>query len=76
MGWDVRSGPCPTCRGWSCMSCVRGAGHEACALDCPDCDDFRNQPQQPWDDYGGMPPDLGLDVFVGLSVRALTCAVG
>lgn len=50
MGWDVRSGACPTCRGWSCLACVTEADHDVCLVDCPDCDDYRNKPEQPWDD--------------------------
>lgn len=39
---------CGTCRGWSCMKCVRAIDHERCAMDCPDCYDTRNLPEQEW----------------------------
>ncbi len=42
------STPCTTCRGWSCMKCVEATDHAQCAMDCPDCHDSRNLPEQEW----------------------------
>ncbi|MBK7723128.1 MAG: hypothetical protein IPI32_13165 [Austwickia sp.] len=39
---------CSTCRGWSCMNCVRAVEHTRCSMDCPDCYDSRNVPEQEW----------------------------
>lgn len=46
--WDSRWGTCPTCRGWSCMQCVRAENHLECGFDCPTCEDHRNRPEAPW----------------------------
>lgn len=39
---------CGTCRGWSCMKCVQAIDHVTCDMDCPDCYDGRNRPEQEW----------------------------
>lgn len=30
------------------MKCVRAMDHDRCAMDCPDCFDTRNLPEQEW----------------------------
>lgn len=46
------------------MQCVAAAAHSACAVDCPNCCDYRNCAEAPWDD-GGHFAELPLPLLVG-----------
>ncbi len=50
--WDM-SKRCTTCRGWSCLQCAWAIAHHECQMDCPDFNDSRMQPEEPW----GESPD-------------------
>lgn len=51
---DVSDG-CLTCRGWSCLQCAWAIAHDTCQLDCPDCDDYRVLPEEPWSEPSTTP---------------------
>lgn len=40
--------PCLRCRGWSCLDCADAVDHAECRMTCPDCDDLRMYPEEPW----------------------------
>jgi len=56
--WDMRQ-RCATCRGWSCLQCAWAIAHDECRMDCPDCDDSRMRPEEPW---GESPDAVSSDV--------------